>query len=121
MSEPIVDQDLNYFHHEMANVLMVVRGYAELMLLRGRLDPEMRRYPEQLILAVDHATRELERLHSSGNKALQATPASKSSERENRAELAVRQARAMRIAPDAEYRPPRDPRDGHGARLESGL
>jgi hypothetical protein len=91
MSEPIAGQDLNYFHHEMTNVLMVVRGYAELMLLRGRLDPDMRRYPEQLILVVDHATRKLENLHASANKVLQATPAPESPERENRAEPAVPQ------------------------------
>ena len=86
MSEPIGDENLNSFHHEMANVLMVVRGYAELMLLRGRLDPDMRRYPEQLILAVDHATRKLESLHARAHKALQATPAQENSARANRAE-----------------------------------
>ena len=65
MSETIADQDLRFFRHEMANVLMTVRGYAELMLLRKDLNPELRHCPEQIIQAVDRATHTLEQLRPS--------------------------------------------------------
>ena len=68
MSETTADHSLKFLRHEIANVLMTVRGYAELMLLREGLDPAMRRYPEQIILAIDRATRELEQLYSITNK-----------------------------------------------------
>jgi hypothetical protein len=84
MSDTIVERDLNFLRHEIANVLMTVRGYAELIVLRKGLDPNMRRYPEQIILAVDHAARRLEQLHPSAAKASLTTPAPNSTESENR-------------------------------------
>jgi len=62
MSEMKTDHNLSFLRHDIANVLMVVRGYAELMLSRESLDPALRRYPEQIILAVDRAAQELAQL-----------------------------------------------------------
>jgi signal transduction histidine kinase len=64
MSELKTDHNLSFLRHDIANVLMVVRGYAELMLTRESLDPALRRYPEQIILAVDRAARDLAQLSS---------------------------------------------------------
>ena len=75
MSEVNADHSLSFLRHEIANVLMTVRGYAELMLLRGGLDPAMKRYPEQIIMAIDRATRELEQQCPVANKASYVTPA----------------------------------------------
>jgi hypothetical protein len=54
MSET-ADCNINFLRHKIANVLTAVRGYAELMLFEEGLDPTMRRYSEQIILAVDQA------------------------------------------------------------------
>jgi signal transduction histidine kinase len=76
MSETNADHNLNFLRHEIGNILMTVRGYAELMLLREGLDPAMRRYPEQIILAIDRATRELEQICPLPKKNPYVTPAS---------------------------------------------
>jgi signal transduction histidine kinase len=68
MSETTADHNLSFFRHDIANVLMAVRGYAELMLLRESLDPTLRRYPEQIILAVDRVARELAELSSAARE-----------------------------------------------------
>ena len=64
MSEPFEDRNLTLLRHDLANILMTVRGYAELMLVRDNLDPALRRYPEQIILAIDRASRDLDQLRT---------------------------------------------------------
>ncbi len=56
------DDSLMLLRHDLANLLTMVRGYAELMLIRESLDPALRRYPEQIVVAVDRATAKLEQL-----------------------------------------------------------
>jgi len=56
------DDGLTLLRHDLANLLTMVRGYAELLLVRENLDPGLRRYPEQIVLAVDRATAKLEQL-----------------------------------------------------------
>jgi signal transduction histidine kinase len=56
------DDSLMHLRHDLANLLTMVRGYAELMLIRESLDPALRRYPEQIVVAVDRATAKLEQL-----------------------------------------------------------
>jgi signal transduction histidine kinase len=68
MSEIIRDHDLNFFSHEIANVLMTVRGYAELLVQREGLDPDVRRYPKQIISAIDQATHKLKQFTSMRKK-----------------------------------------------------
>ena len=56
------ENDFSLLRHDLANLLMTVRGYAELMLLRQTLDPSLRRYPEQIVVAVDRAAAKLDQL-----------------------------------------------------------
>ena len=76
MSDTNADHNLSFLRHEIANILMTVRGYAELMLLREGLDPAIRRYPEQIIMAVDRATHELEQRYPVTNKTSYVAPSS---------------------------------------------
>jgi signal transduction histidine kinase len=62
MMEVHEDDPLTLLRHDLANLLTMVRGYAELMLMRDTLDPGLRRYPEQIVLAADRATAKLEQL-----------------------------------------------------------
>jgi signal transduction histidine kinase len=55
MSEAPAPDPLSSLRHDLANILMTVRGYAELMLIRDGLDPAMRHYPEQIVTAIDRA------------------------------------------------------------------
>ncbi len=64
MPGPFQDESLNLVRHDLANLLMMVRGYAELMLIRDGLDPNLRRYPEQIVVAVDRASAKLEQLRA---------------------------------------------------------
>ena len=71
MPETSMDRDLGLFRHEIANALMTVRGYAELMLMRESLDIQSRRYSEKILRAVDNANRALEQLYpTAGNTSL---------------------------------------------------
>jgi signal transduction histidine kinase len=83
MSEGSEDRDFSSFRHEIANALLTVRGYAELMLLREDLAPDTRRYSEQIIMAVDRTTRKIDQQRSSATKASLATAASKAPMSEN--------------------------------------
>jgi len=56
MSEAPGQDPLAALRHDLANLLMTVRGYAELLLVREGLDPGLRRYPEQILTAVDRAS-----------------------------------------------------------------
>ena len=62
MSEAPGQDALAAMRHDLANILMTVRGYAELMLIRDGLDPKLRHYPEQIVTAVDRATAMLDEM-----------------------------------------------------------
>ncbi len=62
MPEASGQDSLAAVRHDLANLLMTVRGYAELLLIREGLDPSLRRYPEQIVTAIDRASVILEGL-----------------------------------------------------------
>jgi len=80
MSEASDADSLSTLRHDLANLLMTVRGYAELMLLRGGLDPKLRRYPEQIVTSIDRATALLDEMRQAREASgfLAATPRSES-------------------------------------------
>jgi signal transduction histidine kinase len=63
MSEASGQDALAALRHDLANLLMTVRGYAELMLIRDGLDPQLRHYPQQIVTAVDRAAAMLDEMH----------------------------------------------------------
>jgi len=62
MSEASGSDPLSTLRHDLANVLMTVRGYAELLLIREGLDPDLRYYPEQIVSAIDRAAAMLDEM-----------------------------------------------------------
>jgi len=66
------EQKINAIRHDLVNILTMIRGYAELTLMRESLDPVSGGYSRQIVIAVDRAFLSLEQLSGLYSSATQA-------------------------------------------------
>ena len=55
---------IDAIRHDLVNILTMIRGYAELTLMRESLDPVLGGYSRQIVIAVDRAFSAMEHLNA---------------------------------------------------------